>query len=233
MSEIEKFYNMTKPPKFRKLRLFFRSLDSIYKVYRCKLIYLINYILYKIKILKRYSYRDMSERIVTPPYNLEVKRIKNKDFEVSVIMKLGIQHILDVDYFYRENKNGTKNITLWVSNIDENRLFIQSYLDEIHLCIRNRWYDVSQLPTFKVATNDWALKPSCISNSDPYLPTEIKTVEYDIRPLRRLLHKIEIGGCDISDLSKPRLNYYYDCSCREFLKRLDELPLNSLMRECN
>lgn len=235
MSEKERFHRMTKPIKFRKLRVIFKSLDSIYKVYRHKLKYLTNYILYKIKILKRYSYRDMAERVVSLPHNLELHGVETEDYRATVKMQVIIRHYWDMDYFYRKTRNGSENITMWVSEIDETKIHLRSHLEDIQIYVKENdsWYDVSELPSIKIVHTHLEPITKLWEKEHNTKPREVKTVEYNIRPLRKLIHDIDTNCENILELTKPRLEGYYDYVCCQFIKALREIPIDTIRQELN
>ena len=235
MSEKERFHKMTKPIKFRKLRVIFKSLDSIYRVYRHKLKYLINYILYKIKILKRYSYRDMAERVVSLPHNLEPQVIETDDYKALVNMQVIIRRYWDMDYFYRKTRKGTEVITMWVSEIDETKIHLRSHLEDIQIYVEENdsWYDVSELPRIKIVHTHLEPIVKLWEKEHNTKPQEVKTVEYDIRPLRKLIHDIDTNCSNILELTKPRLEGYYEFVCSEFVNELVSMPIDTIRWELN
>ena len=64
-------------------------------------------------------------------------------------MRLVSEREVDVDYFYRERKDGSKKITYTVRCVDETRLYSQVHLEEIQLRVVDRWYNTNNLPIFK------------------------------------------------------------------------------------
>ena len=227
MSEKVRFYNMTKPVKFRKLKLIFKSLGLTYEVGKERTIYRFNYILYKLNILKRYSYRDNVEKVLPLPYDLKEKSVTCENFGGLIKMQLVSHNNIDLDYFYFQKKDGSKKITLSLKDKDEQRMFVESHLENIHIKV-GKWFNVDHLPVFKMVYQDTnGLTP--YSGSEITKPIEVKTVEYDISKLKNLCYKSILGSLTVDDISEEMLNYYYECSCREFKEYLNTLTLHDLM----
>lgn len=230
MNDKMKFYEMTKPMKFRRLKLAKKYVNHWCKALRELIQYSFNNILYHLKILKRYSYRDNMEMVIPAPHDLKMKSITSDYFGGNVIMQLISSKDIDVDYFYREKKDGSRKITLCLKDHTEERLFVDSHLDNIHIKVGDQWYDVEHLPVFKVAS---IIKPEPVEFTNLEFiekPTEPKVVEYDIMKLRTLRHRLLLGTMSLSDISKAMYDYYYDCSCGEFEKHLNTLELADILR---
>lgn len=230
MSEKVRFYNMTKPVKFRKLKLIFKSLGLTYEVGKERTIYRFNYLLYKLNILKRYSYRDNVEKVIPSPFSLKEKNITSQYFGGIVKMQLISLRDIDIDYFYYERKDGSRKITLRLKDHADEKLFLDSHLDNIHIKVGDQWYDVSHLPVFKMASLVNPEPVAFINKSYIEKPIEPKVVEYDIMKLKTLHHRLLLGYLSLGDISKAMCNYYYECACGEFEKHLNSLTLADIMR---
>ena len=226
MSEKVRFYNMTKPVKFRKLKLIFKSLGLTYEVGKERTIYRFNYILYKLNILKRYSYRDNVEKVLPLPYELKERSVVCNNFGGLIKMQLVSHNSIDLDYFYFQKKDGSRKITLSLKDKNESRMFVESHLENIHIKVGN-WFSVDHLPVFKAYHN--TTKPTSYSGSEITNPVEVETVEYDISKLKSLCYRSVLGSLTVDDISEEMLNYYYECSCREFEEYLNTLTLHDLM----
>lgn len=229
MSEKARFHEMTKPMKFRRLKLAKKYINHWCKALRERIVYSFNYLLYKLKILKRYTYRDNVEQVIPSPY-FKTKSITSKYFGGNVIMQLISSKDIDLDYFYYEKKDGSRKITLSLKDHTEERLFVDSHLESIHIKVGDQWYDVEHLPVFKVAS---IIEPEPVKFTNLEFiekPTEPKVVEYDIMKLRTLRHRLLLGTMSLSDISKAMYDYYYDCSCGEFEKHLNTLELADILR---
>ena len=227
MSEKVRFYNMTKPVKFRKLKLIFKSLGLTYEVGKERTIYRFNYILYKLNILKRYSYRDNVVKVLPLPYELKEKSVTCENFGGLIKMQLVSHNNIDLDYFYFQKKDGSKKITLSLKDKDEQRMFVESHLENIHIKV-GKWFNVDHLPVFKVVYQDTNGLTS-YSGSEITKPVEVKMIEYNISKLKNLCYKSILGSLTVDDISEEMLNYYYECSCREFKEYLNTLTLHDLM----
>ena len=228
MSEKARFYNMTKPIRFRRLRQVKMMIVLWCKAVRERIKYLFNYVLYKLNILQRYSYRDRTEQVFSLPYNIKMREVQSNTFKGVVVTKLIKETFYDIDYFYRQKKDGSKKVTLYLKNEEESRLFTESHLEEICLKVSSRWYQPDHLPTLKVAVMD--VKPVAFDPSAPLKPVEYDTVEYDLLPLKTLRYKSLLGKITLQDISEPMLYYYYELAVSEFSKKLNSMTLHDLMK---
>lgn len=229
MSELERFHNMTKPIKFRKLKMVKQFVSDWCKAQRERIKYLFNYLLYKLNILKRYSYRDIVERVVSSPNNLR-DRITTDFVNGVVRMKVISSLDINIDYFYYEKKDGSKKITLTLKDHREETLFAVSYLDDISLKVHDQWYYVDNLPTFKIHS---LIKPKPIEFVDSSFidkPIEPRVIEFDVFRLKTFHHKLMIGKMSLSDVSEVMYNYYYECSRDGLQKELGKLTLMDIMK---
>lgn len=228
MSEKARFHSMTRPVRFRKLKQAKMMIVLWCKAVRERIIYLFNYVLYKLNILKRYSYRDNSVQVLPLPHQVLIKKVESSNFMGNVVMTLLLSTDIDVDYFYREKKNGEKKVTMYLKNHEESRLFTESHLDNIWIKI-DKWYNVNALPIFKVAfLEDQRLEPS--DPTQPLKRPDYETRTYNIEVLKKLTHKSLLGvNMKPKDISEPMLHYYYNFSVGEFKKYLNNLSLQDLL----
>lgn len=227
MGEKVRFYNMTKPVKFRRIKIIKQMVVLWCGGVRERIIYFFNYILYKLNILKRYSYRDNVVKVLPLPYELKEKSVTCENFGGLIKMQLVSHNNIDLDYFYFQKKDGSKKITLSLKDKDEQRMFVESHLENIHIKV-GKWFSVDHLPVFKVVYRD-TNELTSYSGSENTKPVEVKTVEYDISKLKNLCYKSILGSLTVDDISEEMLNYYYECSCREFKEYLNTLTLHDLM----
>lgn len=230
MSEKVRFYNMTKPIKFRRIKMLKQMTVLWCEGVRELILYKFNYLLYKLNILKRYSYRDNVEKVIPAPFSLKEKSITSQYFGGIVKMQLISLRDIDIDYFYYERKDGSRNITLRLKDHADEKLFLDSHLDNIHIKVGDQWYDVSHLPVFKMASIVNPEPVAFINKSYIEKPIESKVVEYDIMKLKTLHHRLLLGYLSLGDISKAMYNYYYECACGEFEKHLNSLTLADIMR---
>lgn len=230
MSEKAKFHNMTKPIRFRWLKLAKQIFADWCWSFRDVITYNFNYLLYKLNILKRYSYRDMVEQVISLDHKHPKLQVAKSDtFKGVVKMCLINETHYDIDYFYRQKKNGEKKITLTLKNEEENRVFFESHLEDVCLFINDRWYEPYNLPTLKVATFQ-PPKASFCGREDVLLnPVEYDTVTYDLLPIKTLKFQSFVGKMQLSDVSEPMIHYYYNIACEGFIKKLNSMNIHDLM----
>lgn len=230
MSEKQRFYNMTRPPRFRSLKVCKGLFLSWCKALRERIIYLFNYILYKLHILQRYSYRTNGEKVTPLPADFKFRSIETEYFRGVLFMKYITREEVDIDYFYRQNKDGSKKRTLTLKDECKSRLlFTSSNLIDVCIKVSDKWYQCDSLPVFKIAVLDPEVRPY-----DGSADTEKKNVEYTtqtfkVQALRNLRHQNLVGLTTPEEVSSPMLRYYYDFSCQEFLKSLGSLTLHDLL----
>lgn len=231
MSEMTRFYNMTKPPKHRRLKLIKLSIDMWVRRMRERITYLYYMSLYKLKILKRYSYRTDGEDFLPLPHNYSLKRVKAGCVSASIAAKLSVVTLIDLDYLYKEKKDGSKKIVYYFKNVErkEYAMVCSIYEDTLALLIGDKEFIVKNgLPVFRHAV----LPPQNymrFNGSNHTKRVEYNTVEYDMRPVRALRYKHILSGVEcVEDLTYPMQKYYYDFVCERFKEELSRMTLESL-----
>ena len=229
MTNKVKFYNMTKPIKFRKTRLFVKSIGRTYEVGTERSKYLFNYLLYKLNILKRYTFKDVTEEFLPIPFAIPEKSIETDVVGCTVRMKLKKTTNINEDYFYRE-KDGSKKITYVLKNETKTTLSILCNTDNIHLKIGDKWFSTSNMPTFKWVAPT-TVRASFVKANEPMERTKVRTITYDINPLK--LHSENVVGVDmeVEDLTESMLKYPYDCTVYKMHIYLDTIRLTDLMMQ--
>ena len=228
MSEKTRFYNMTKPVRFRRLKQAKMMIVLWCKALRERIIYFFNYILYKLHILKRYSYRDNVVQAIPLPYSINPKEVITDHFRGVVSMSLMQDKYIDLDYFYREKK-GDKKVTLYLKNEEKTRLYLESHLTDIGIRVKN-WYSVNSLPVFKVSVLDPEVKPFTVEKT--LEPMDYQTVTYNTSYLKNLTHKSIVGvDMNVEDISEAMVKYYYDYAVDEFKKHLNNISLQDLIMQ--
>lgn len=228
MSEKARFYNMTKPIKFRRLKMFKQMIVLWCKAQRERIIYLFNYLLYKLGYLKRYSYRTNTDEPILVMQHLKAEEVESKYVGGVVDMHLVFHKDIDMDYFYRE-KNGQKKITFVLRDKEDTHLYSIAVLKDICLNVGNQWHSVDSLPLFK-----WVLppelKPTASFGEAPTEPLQVTTVTYDVMKIKQFCHKNFLGvNIKPYEVSQKVLEHYYDVSVRAFKNHLSGISLKDLM----
>ena len=230
MNDKMKFHEMTKPMKFRRLKMAKQIITDWIEGLRDFTKYNFNYLLYKLNILKRYTYRDTVERIVTPPHILEEEEIQTDYFGGTVKMKLISSLDIDVDYFFYKKRNGGMKITLLLKDSKEETLFTVSHLEDIHIKVADQWHNVDHLPVFKMAS---IIKPKPVEFVDASFlerPTEFRVIEYDIFKVKTYFHKLLVGKMSPEDITEAMYKFYYECSRKELERIFSRLTLMDIMK---
>lgn len=217
MSDETKFYNMTKPIGFRRVRQAKMSIVLWCKAQRERIKYLSNYLLYKLNILDRYSYRDNVEKVIPIPHAIKIRHINTSNIRCSVSAKLLEVESFDIDYFFRMTKTGEKKVTYYVKNNSSTEHSIVFSPHNIILRIGQTWFDANRLPIFKAT----------VAETD----IESKTVTINTKKLTDLQAKYLLGKDLLipEDLPSSVINYYYEVACRDIDKYLKEITLQDLM----
>ena len=217
MKDIRRLNKITRPIKFRRLKMMKGYVKDCLSSVIDNILYYYNYILYKIHYLDRYTYRD------TTIEEKEVPLYKRKEIETDLIratvdMELEIENQYDIDYFHRGNK-----ITYIVRDERKSRSFFVSHLSDISIRVTEDWSKISQLPIFKVAV----LKPlkSNLEEQDP----NYRTVDIDVSYIRNLRVRHILGDIDSTNISEEMVKYYYDYDFEQFLGHLKSLKLSDLI----
>lgn len=233
MSDKTRFYRMTKPVRFRKLKQIFRTIRFTYGVGKERISYLIkyrfNYILYKLNIYKRYTYRDKSEKVLlSPPYTtFHIRSVQTKYFRGLVSMHLVEVTNIDTDYFYRERNDGSRKIIMYVKNVETKSMYAESHLINICINVDGKWFNTTNnLPTFVVHNMNRLKTFIPYTNKD-----DNHTFTYDIEKLRKLKHTSFLGtNITEDDISESMQKYYYGLAYENLHKELDSLSLKDLMK---
>ena len=234
MSEKVRFFEMTKPMKFRWLKMMKNYTVLWWRGVRERIKYNSYNILYKLHILKRYNYRtDWTEKFLPAPvFN---KHIHTKHYDVVLVSQIREVYMNDTDYFYRQMKDGSKKILYVVKDEEEHKFFLMGHLENVSMSVDGKdFYAIDHLPLFKVAIFEPDLKPF---NEDwkPSEPT-FRTVTYDTRKLKGLRHWLILSDSGLRNnyyddklqLSKAELDYCFNEQVREFEHYLNNLSLKDL-----
>ena len=229
MTDKVKFYNMTKPIKFRRTRLFAKSIGRTYEVGTERVKYFYNYMLYKLNILKRHTFNDCTEGYLPIPFAIPEKCIETEVVGCIVRMKLKkVTHIHE-DYFYKE-KDGSKKIKYVLKNESKTTLSILFSTDNISINIGDKWFNTLNMPIFKwvVPTQPVA---SFIKAEEPIMEMpEVKTINFDIRPLRLYKEYLVSADAEVEDLQEGMLKEMYEYAQYEMYRHLNKIKLSDLMR---
>ena len=181
------------------------------------------------------SYRDRVAKVISTS-NIplpELKEVISKYVKGIVMMRPVSETDIDIDYFYRERRDGSRKITLWVKNEKTSRIFVDSYLKNICLKVGDKWYDVDKLPVFKATILEEDILPKHFNENESLRPVEVKTVSYDTAPLKKLRHRSLIQMCSTDDFNIPFsekvLEYYYVQSYEAFVDALNKINLEDLI----
>ena len=225
MSDKTRFYSMTKPIKFRRFKMIKNCLGEVISSV-IKYNYYI--ILYKLKIIKRYSYRDEGVRHIEPAFKaINFKVISTKHFKGLLVANVEEEYHIDMDYFYKLNKEGKKVIKYVVKDVEEKKFMLTSHLRSLHLRVEgSEWYDVHNLPKFKMVILDG----SSATSAKPLN----RTVTYDLLKLKKLSYTsvLNINSAEGENVEEE-IDYTYNSHVEKFKNILNGIQLSSLEVEVN
>lgn len=226
MNDKRKFIKMTKPIRFRRLRLIKQTI----KDWKGHISYVIKYnicnILYKLKILKRYDYRDSGiMEIPLPPYKREI--VLTPLCVGTINLRLVKSYNFEIDHFMRSKKNSNANVIVFkVSDYSEVKYILTATLTDIKVYIDCKLFAVDEHPYLKA----WVLSPF---QPDPKNPKyEVK--RYNLSNLQKLRKQYIINDVVNNDtVSKEVIDYYLKCSIEDFEKYLKNMTLKDLEESNN
>lgn len=216
-----KFYSITKPLPFRKLRLFCLEV----KEHITSVIY---NILYKLKIIDKFSITDVLRTEVKhpiPPCFFESGCVR-----ANVVFNIECETFLDEEYYH---KKGNKNRLYTVKDNTCYNLLMTSHLENISLKIGDTFYSVQKgLPVLKISMPEInTLKPATSELERP----QYSTVELDLRQLQNLNYRVtfpvsEFYQDEIEEgVYDGRLSYLRTQSMIQFKEHFEHFTLKHLM----
>lgn len=199
MSDKSKFHNMTKPIPFRGVKKFFLSAKRTYEVGRNKINYLFSYLLYKLKIYKKFYYRDdvVSDYNLTPfiskDPNYFCKSVQGKHISAVVQIRGELHTYIHSEYFYREKK-GVKVKKYVIVDHHQTHLMLCGSLHNIGVRFSTEEsYHFANVPKYRVV--------------EP--PELLPSIYEECSPLTRPKYKTYI--VDLSKISSQRIKYDTFC----------------------
>lgn len=211
MSEIQKFLKMTKPLKFRRTRTCARALyqitfrlfpypfmvgKNIYRYIKNKIRYYFNFILYKLNIIKRYTYSD-----VTRAWNIGDFSNFSHEKEISARCVFGTVRIdvleetyIDQDYFYF---NTIWKPTYVVKDIEEHRYVLKASLARPGIIIGDKKYRIGEVPVIMRTFNYPQITSSFSEKSDATKP---QYTDYNLTKLQNISRSIQFVPEDESHI---------------------------------
>lgn len=213
----EKFEKLTKPVKFRFLRQAKKVCSAI--IYNIK--YFLCYILYKIKILERYTRTDAGTKhaSIAPIFQ---RFIETEYFRCQVEPITYLQYDIDEDYFYLKRKKNKwfteKKIVLIVRDKFEVRRILRCRLTNCSININGKFYHHDFPSKFAIT----ACKPWDYANGEATI--ERKVTKYDTGKLSRLC-----AMCYLSEeASQEEFEYGYKSMCKDLYNKLSSMTLEDL-----
>jgi len=212
IEDYRKFDSMTRPVKFRWLKMLRQGLhrDVIqYKVYN---------ILYKLHLLKRYSYRTVDEGNFSAP-DFKPRTVETEYFSGTVMCKLSEVTHIEQDYFYKE-KNGVKKIIYTIKDDTNVQKIMTCYLDNVCMKLGTKLYLADQLPTVKVAV----IADFMNSRFDESVKIpQYEEVTYDLSPIKKLRSRTILNS-----FNPDEVTFTYTNQCIEFKRAMDKFTLKDL-----
>ena len=227
--EYEQFYSITKPIRFRKLKLFRNYVKDWCVALRDLIKYNYYNILYKLNIIMRYSYRDDVEKVHSLPQSIEEPKVATKLVRADVKSSLIEDRDIHIDYFYKLTRDGHAKRLYTIVDRTEIKTYVVSRLENIQVKV-DKWYDIHKLPILKVSYLKKYTKPSWIDENrvefvHRTMPT-YSTLTIDTRKLLNLHRKILVD-INHSSFRKEHNRLLYQ-NCAEANGMMIEKYLNTL-----
>lgn len=149
MSDKTKFYSLTKPPKFRTLKLLHLNAKSSLRSLFRNVKSVIYNILYKFKIVEKYSFKDLIRSEV--PFSILNSSFTSSFVHSGIEFKLFHDEFIEEEY-YHEKGNRLKRLFV-IKDVHNHRLLIRSHLKNISIKLpgKDDFIPVQEhLPVFKV-----------------------------------------------------------------------------------
>lgn len=208
----EKFLKITKPVKFRRLRLLFHSLKIWGEETRYVIKYMVYYILYKLHIVNRYTYIDSGNRELSLP-PVPLKSVVSPLCTANLKTRLIEEYHFDIDCFKFRDK-----VVFTVKDIAEKRDILTFSLDNVKVNIGGKFFSVDEHPFIRIS----------------HFPVSSEVVRYHLADLLKL-KKSYIISADSNEkvlnekiLTEKELQFYTDSAEKEFQDYLNTLSLKDL-----
>ena len=219
---------MTRPMKFRHIRLVFKSVGHSYEVGVSKIKYLFNYILYKLNILKRYT-NNTDTQIWRPTINGQLADVVEKEIVTGCFVGIAQSTLVDdfhskVDYFYRTDKRGLKVITYVVTDEETHLYKLVTSLIKPGLILDGKTYLYGDVP--RIVRTYKAPPVHAEKVSEELLKPQV--VEYDLTKLMNIKYASVLGESIDDEIIKYRLSNAVTEAQQAITKYLQSLNLHDL-----
>lgn len=181
MSEKVKFYNMTKPLKFRAVRRAFKNFSYTLSNVAEDIKSLIYNILYKLNIIEKYSFNDLMVQDVQVP--IKPSHFENDFLCADICFKSTHQEYVDEEWYHKKGKKLNKLFVLKDTHL--HRFVITAHLENIGIKFpgKDKYYLVQRgLPTLRINISPVRPEPFSAEFKRP----EYEVVEVNIRELESL-----------------------------------------------
>ena len=136
VEDYRKFDKMTKPIKFRRIRMLFQTIAMAHDIRRFKWYTF----LCKINVLKRFTFKDHLESDFHEPDNFTPRAVETDLFRVFLQCKLGNEIDIYEDYFYKPMKDGSKKVLYVIRDEYKVTKFLICYVKDVGIKIDNKIY---------------------------------------------------------------------------------------------
>lgn len=239
MSEKARFYNMTKPIKFRALRRFVKSIGLTYEVGKEKIKYLFNYLLYKLNIYKRCNYRDnvvtefdLSEFARKDPASFH--KVVNSTFITAHVSVRAIKDTFILrDYFYYINKKGETVKTYVVRDMERSSIKFTGRLDHIgvRIAVDEPFHFTQDLPHYRIMKpQNLSVTPITNDVQEQLVKPEYTEYVVNLTPVRSLRYQHCKELYD-GEPTKGELLYVYNLMADTLEKALNDFKFTDLLEQ--
>lgn len=237
--DVIKFHKMTRPVKFRRLKVLFQYVGHTYVVGIERVKYLFNYILYKLRILKRHTDKRNTE-IWRPLIN--GKRVEgytitfNTEHFAGTIQSELVDHLVSKeDYFYYIDRKGNRHRTYTVEDWEHHEYKISSSVIKPGLIINGKTYMYGyDVPKIVRQYKHPEIKPTPFNEEDKVIELrrvrlpEPEVVEYDLSKILNIRYETILGDDARLDVSYASVQGAVQEGQREIKRYLSNLTLKDI-----
>lgn len=236
MSDKLKFHRLTRPIRFRRVKVFFQSVGHTYFVGIERIKYLFNYVLYKLNILKRYTHEDfyvVHRPVINGMPISETHRaeVRTEHFVGVIVSELIDKVHLKQDYFYHE-KGDHKKRTYTVIDMEKHLYAINSFVDKPGLVIDGKVYLYGDVPkivrTFKYPKIEPGELPLYCRPAMGIPMPKSEVIEYDLTKLLNVQYETVLGDSIDLDVTYATVQAAIHEARVEIRKYLSSLSLKDI-----
>ena len=225
MDDRVQFFRMTRPMKFRKVRRLLRTIHLSFRIGVNKVLFNLCNLLYKLNILKLYTYSDAyaitNVREGNWDYTTYTKELEAGQFFGIFSARLEKHVSINEEYFYLPKKNGMRKKVFVVNDMHCDEWTLHSFLSAPGIVFCGNRYQYGNCPkvvrVFKAPNNPEPFNGNLDTMENMFDREEI--VEYDLGKLFDMQCNLMVDPYKDRELLQEDLDYLFN-SMSEYLRQL-------------